>query len=208
MLAIAALEELTRIDAAGRERAAAANDRHSPWHASDGWRLNEDNHHALVLRDGDREHTVTAHYRDDHYELELPGGRLRASAEPQDDGLRVDLGGLRLSASVIRRGTLLTVLTPEGSHSLELHDPLAAGMEDEVADGSLTAPMPGQVTGVLVKAGDRVAAGDPLIVLEAMKMEYTITAPQAAVVDTVNYAVGDQVEEGTELLALTIEEEE
>ena len=206
VLAIAALDELTRIDNAGRHRAAASIDGHSPWHATDGWRLNEDNHHTLVFRDGEREHRVTAHYRDDHYELELPGSRIRAAAETQGDGLRVDLDGLRLSASVIRRGALLTVLTPDGSHQLELHDPLAAGMEDEVADGSLTAPMPGQVTGVLVKAGDHVAAGDPLIVLEAMKMEYTITAPQAATVDAVNYAVGDQVEEGTELLALSLED--
>ena len=58
----------------------------------------------------------------------LPGGRVRASAEPEADALLVRLDGLRLerAALIARRGTLLTVLTPEGSHSLELRDPLAA----------------------------------------------------------------------------------
>jgi len=206
VLAIAALHELSRIDEAGRARAAMSADAHSPWHATGGWRLNGDNHHTLIFREAGEDQQVVAHYRDDHYYLELPGSQMRASAEVLDDGLRVDLDGLRMNATVIRRGAELTVLTPEGSHVLELHDPLAAGMEDEVAEGSLTAPMPGQVISVLVSPGDRVAAGDALMVLEAMKMEYTITATAAAVVDTVNYTVGDQVEEGTELLALNVEE--
>jgi 3-methylcrotonyl-CoA carboxylase alpha subunit len=75
-------------------------------------------------------------------------------------------------------------------------------MPEEIASGTLTAPMPGNIIAVLVEAGARVAAGAPLLILEAMKMEHTISAPIAGVVERVNFAVGDQVVEGAELLAI------
>ena len=68
--------------------------------------------------------------------------------------------------------------------------------------GSLVAPMPGNIISVLVQAGERVALGAPLMILEAMKMEHTISAPLDGVVERVNFAVGDQVAEGAELLAI------
>ena len=68
--------------------------------------------------------------------------------------------------------------------------------------GSLMAPMPGNIIGVLVEAGEQVAVGAPLMILEAMKMEHTISAPLEGVVERVNFAVGDQVAEGAELLAI------
>jgi 3-methylcrotonyl-CoA carboxylase alpha subunit len=61
--------------------------------------------------------------------------------------------------------------------------------------------MPGRVLVVHVKPGDEVAKGAPLVVLEAMKMEQTITAPAAGKIDRVLCEVGDQVREGAELLA-------
>ena len=67
--------------------------------------------------------------------------------------------------------------------------------------GGLRATMPGRVLAVLVKAGDEVAKGAPLVLLEAMKMEQTVTAPSAGKVDRVLCEVGEQVREGAELLA-------
>jgi len=66
----------------------------------------------------------------------------------------------------------------------------------------LTAPMPGRVVQLLVAAGERVRQGQPLIVVEAMKMEHTIAAPRDGSVAAVHYALGDLVEEGAELIAL------
>ncbi len=68
--------------------------------------------------------------------------------------------------------------------------------------GRLTAPMPGKVVSFAVKAGDKVTKGQPLAVMEAMKMEHTIAAPQDGVVEELLYAPGDQVTEGAELLKL------
>ena len=73
------------------------------------------------------------------------------------------------------------------------------GKEDEL---SPTAPLNGIISAVMVNKGDEVAAGDPLLVLEAMKMEYTITASVAATVDEIFYQHGDQVQHGSILLHL------
>jgi len=71
-----------------------------------------------------------------------------------------------------------------------------------VAEGRLTAPMPGKVVAFLAKAGEQVKAGQPLAVMEAMKMEHTIASPRDGTVAELLYAVGDQVAEGGELLRL------
>ena len=62
------------------------------------------------------------------------------------------------------------------------------------------APMSGTVVAVMVKAGDRVGKGAPLMILEAMKMEHTIAAPAAGVVAAVNFRAGDRVKEGADLV--------
>jgi 3-methylcrotonyl-CoA carboxylase alpha subunit len=64
------------------------------------------------------------------------------------------------------------------------------------------APMSGTIVAVMVKPGDRVAKGTPLIAVEAMKMEHTIVAPAEGVVTSVNYRVGDRVAEGADLVDL------
>jgi len=63
--------------------------------------------------------------------------------------------------------------------------------------------MPGRVTQVMVEVGDTVSRGKPLLIIEAMKMEHTVGAPADGVVEAVRFAVGDLVEEGAELIALT-----
>ena len=69
--------------------------------------------------------------------------------------------------------------------------------------GALSAPMPATVRSVLVAAGDHVVAGQPLIVLEAMKMELPLRAPAAGIVQRVHCAAGDLVQPGTPLVEIT-----
>ncbi len=73
---------------------------------------------------------------------------------------------------------------------------------DAAGSGSLTAAMPGKVLDVLVTAGQEVAAGAALLLLEAMKMELRITAPGAGVVKQVHVQAGDVVEQGQRLVEL------
>jgi 3-methylcrotonyl-CoA carboxylase alpha subunit len=199
VLAVAVLAELMRIDQEAAAAACVSRDPHSPWHSRDGWRLNEDNHHTFLFQDGDAEVPVTAHYRLGGYQLDLPGGARLARAEAgAGGGLVVDIGGARLHAQVVHTGTAVTVFTGGASHRLELKQfELVA---DEEAGGSLVAPMPGNIVAVLVSDGQSVQKHQPLLVLEAMKMEHTIVAPAAGVVERVLFAKGDQVKEGEQLL--------
>ena len=71
---------------------------------------------------------------------------------------------------------------------------------EEAASGKLTAPMPGKVIAIHVTPGMQVKVGDPLLVVEAMKMEHTITAPFDGEVFEINYAQGEQVSEGDQLI--------
>ena len=73
---------------------------------------------------------------------------------------------------------------------------------DAVASGSLLAPMPGSVVRVAVEDGASVAAGDPVLVLEAMKMQHTINAPSDGVVTDL-VAVGAQVAAGDVLAVVS-----
>ncbi|HYJ27605.1 MAG TPA: biotin/lipoyl-containing protein, partial [Nocardioides sp.] len=79
---------------------------------------------------------------------------------------------------------------------------------DAVASGSLLAPMPGTVVAVKVEAGGEVAAGDVVLVLEAMKMQHTVTAPHDGTVAEINVEPGSQVASGEVLAVVATKEVE
>jgi len=206
VLALAALAELLAIARRAQERAAASGDPCSPWGSCDGWRLNQDNHHILVFRQEQQEYAVTAHYRPGHYELELPGGRHTLTGAWQADGsLTAWLEDAVLQANVVRSGQTLDVFFRGTRYRLELRDPGLHEIGSDAHSGSLAAPMPGKIIAVLTKSGAKVDKGAPLIILEAMKMEHTITAPGRGTVKEIHYKVGEQVDEGAELLGFELE---
>ena len=201
-LAAAAYAELLAEEDAARARAAASDDPHSPWDRVDGWRLNQDSHHAFAFAGGDERHVVTVHFRGAGTRIGIAGRELALEGERLADGrllLRCD--GRATKARAVRDGRDWHVFI-EGAHRrLTLHDELE-GLDIDAGGGSLAAPMPGKVIAVMVKPGDKVSKGAPLLILEAMKMEHTIFAPGDGVVKEIHYAEGEQVPEGAELLRL------
>jgi acetyl/propionyl-CoA carboxylase alpha subunit len=92
----------------------------------------------------------------------------------------------------------------EGDHYDFVHeDPRSKEFSASSTGGGLTTPLPGVVVAVKVVEGQSVAAGEVLMVIEAMKMEHAITAPHAGTVQTLHFAQGDRVAEGSALLELT-----
>ncbi len=85
-------------------------------------------------------------------------------------------------------------------------DPLIESGGEAAGGDQIIAPMPGQIKMVNVKSGDTVVSGDALIVMEAMKMEHTLTAPRDGEVDELLVSLNDQVEDGSILLRLKVEE--
>ena len=119
-------------------------------------------------------------------------------------GIELQFAGQRTRAAVYAQGEVDHVFTPLGATQITAIDLLAHSGETAAEGGRLTAPMPGKVVSFAVKAGDAVTKGQPLAVMEAMKMEHTIAAPADGVVQELLYAPGDQVTEGAELLKLVV----
>ncbi|CAN7415894.1 acetyl-CoA carboxylase biotin carboxylase subunit [Acidovorax sp. LjRoot117] len=122
----------------------------------------------------------------------------------QSGGIELQFAGQRTRAAVYAQGEVDHVFTPRGATQITAIDLLAHAGESAAEGGRLTAPMPGKVVSFAVKAGDAVTKGQPLAVMEAMKMEHTIAAPADGVVQELLYAPGDQVTEGAELLKLVV----
>ena len=177
---------------------------HDPWARDDGWRLNMPKApHTLTLRRGDETLSVEATAAGAGWTLAIGERQVDAAARFAPDGATgVTLDGAQNRAVVLDHGDTIAVFIDGAGWSFERVDPLAPPEGADAHTGRLSAPMPGRVVQLLVAPGDNVSQGQPLIVIEAMKMEHTIAAPRNGTVETVRYAIGDLVEEGAELIAL------
>ncbi len=123
----------------------------------------------------------------------LPDGRLRLTT---DAGTTVALVTAAGSRRFVRLGALDFVVDRDAGGEPRSGAALAGGLE---------APMPGAVSRVLVKAGDAVVKGQPLVAVEAMKMEHLIRAPRDGVVGQVRVTAGEMVTPGSALVELVEE---
>jgi len=206
ILAIAALSEILRMDEEAAMVAAHSSDPHSPWHSRHGWRLNEDNHHDFAFMDTGQRKPIVVHFRNGGYLLDLPAAAsVTASASRAQDGaIDVELGGRHSRATVVRGAGGLTIFAAGASYRLEFEKVAVA--EEEDPSGRLVSPLPGSVIQVLVGSGEAVMKGQALMIIEAMKMEHTISAPKRGTVRQIYFSKGEQVAEGAQLLEFEPEE--
>jgi 3-methylcrotonyl-CoA carboxylase alpha subunit len=180
-----------------------------PWRGSSGWRLGRIDEPASWTRAGIvHDALVSSDHRDDGVEVDTGDrcARVRLARGEEDVplSLRVDRGQVIVHA-VERDFRILEW----HEQSYRLSRTPAPSVEETVANrgmgggsGQLSAPMPGRVVKVGVEAGQRVDQSQPLLVLEAMKMEHVVEAPHAGVVTEVCVDVGQQVAAGTRLLVM------
>jgi 3-methylcrotonyl-CoA carboxylase alpha subunit len=175
-----------------------------PWSRRDGWRMHGGAQRRLSLEVHGEHHAVALErLHDGATRLSIGGQSWPLAARALgDDRHEVLLGGERRVLAVYARGERYAVFAGHGSALVTEFDPIAHAGEGAVEGGRLTAPMPGKVVSFLAKAGDTVQRGQALAVMEAMKMEHTISAPRDGVIEELLFAVGDQVAEGGELLRL------
>jgi 3-methylcrotonyl-CoA carboxylase alpha subunit len=120
-----------------------------------------------------------------------------------DSTVSAVLGDERHGAHWFRREAHLHLWICDAHHEFLLEDPRTQSFSAGASAGALTTPLPGVVAAVNVQEGQAVAAGEVLMVIEAMKMEHSITAPYDGVVGAIHFSRGDRVPEGSELLALS-----
>ncbi|WIX78018.1 biotin carboxylase N-terminal domain-containing protein [Amycolatopsis carbonis] len=176
-------------DAAGNRVAATTLGR-----LPSGWRNVRSASQRKVFTRGDTTHEVRYSLTRDGLRAEGYDDVRLVSAEPAR--VVLDVGGLRRTFTVARHGDKSFVDSVLGSVAFTA-EPRFADPSAALAAGSLVAPMPGTVVRLAVGVGDTVAAGDPLLWLEAMKMEHRIAAPADGVVTELPVEVGLQVEVGT-----------
>ncbi len=200
---LAALAVLER-EAATMPHAPA--DPHSPWGAAGAWCMNLPARVEVLLRDGGEARTIAFDRFAGATRFVGPEGPVEVAATLHADGrLDARLGGTRLTARVAFVGDHVAVFAGRTQAAYTLVDPRAGDDAHHHHADRLVAPMPGSVVQVLVEAGATVAKGDPLVVVEAMKMEHVIRAPHDGVVERVDVVVGDVVADGTELAVMAAE---
>ena len=147
---------------------------------------------------------ATLRYARDGLQLQVGTGDFQPLAATLNDDGSMDLrfGSLRERVFDYALGETEYLFTRRGATQITELDVLAHAGQSGSEGGRLTAPMPGKVVSFAVKAGDKVTKGQPLAVMEAMKMEHTVAAPADGEVVELLFAPGDQVTEGDELLSL------
>jgi 3-methylcrotonyl-CoA carboxylase alpha subunit len=155
----------------------------------------------LVFIRKDVRWSIFVEYLADAFRMSFGQQWFSVSGELGANGaLIATIDGNRMRADVVEDQGNYHVFFDGCSHVYKLSDPLAFDVKESAEESSLLAPMPGRVVALAVAEGARVERGDALLVLEAMKMEYTVRAPAAGKVQAFLCAAGDQVSEGVQLL--------
>ncbi|HJR10198.1 MAG TPA: acetyl/propionyl/methylcrotonyl-CoA carboxylase subunit alpha [Rhodanobacteraceae bacterium] len=179
-----------------RHTAGDAADPHSPWNEADAWRVGHAGKRIAALAVGGQRHEIEARGHAGNYQLQTNDAKLAIES--------ARWGGETLSARFDDEARRFDVRA-DASRVL-LHDangirwrferlPAFAWETSDAAAGSqIAAPMPGRIVLVKARAGDKVEAGQELLVMEAMKMELSLKAPRAGTIDTLSATAGDFVE--------------
>ncbi|WP_027456904.1 acetyl/propionyl/methylcrotonyl-CoA carboxylase subunit alpha [Dechloromonas agitata] len=200
-LLVATVGELLWEQHAAKLAAKTSGDPHSPWHARDGWRMNLSSARTISFKDGETLVDAQVRYRRDHWAITVAGETTLARGKKlEGDRFAVELDDRRLIASVVAVDDRRSIFLQGSTVTLLRDDPLHRVDAGDSHGGGLTAPMPGKVVALLAQPGQAVEKGTPLLILEAMKMEHTITAPAAGVVKAFCYAAGEQVADGAALV--------
>ncbi|KFN41072.1 biotin carboxylase N-terminal domain-containing protein [Arenimonas oryziterrae] len=191
-------------EAATRTHARASGDPTSPWAIADGWRLGHAGQRLLCFGHRDQRIEVIAHGSGGNYHIDAGGMGLAVERALIGAGkLSLELGGAtrryRAHADAER------VFLHDGTRRTTLLRLPAFQADTAQAAGSghrVVAPMPGRIVLIKVNAGDSVSEGQELGVMEAMKMELSLKAPRAGLIDAIQVAAGDFVEADAVLVKL------
>ncbi len=185
----------------------------SPWNSLNNWRTGFPEPHRVQLRNQQGTETEVMIIKENNsFRILNETEGILVTVSRHGDLLDLSWN----SSGLEEYGHHLLVLSHE-SQLLAVHedgrtlftrlDPLAYEKSEEVSDFRLSAPMPGNVIRVLVKAGDEVNSGQPLLVMEAMKMEHTIVAPANGIVEEVLFQPGDLVQNDAKLVEFSLLDE-
>ena len=175
-----------------------------PWTQPDGWQLFGVQTRPFEFTfHGDTIAAKLAYLHDGQMHLTVGDASGNLNYIKQSEEFDIECFGKRYVNKIYSNNDVVGVFNSNGATQIIAIDLLKHASDVHEEGGRLTAPMPGKLISFSVKAGDKVAKGQALAVMDAMKMEHTINSPVDGVVQELLYLPGDQVIEGAELLKLT-----
>lgn len=178
----------------------------SPWQFKHGWRLNETPKLSLDLQLAETKHSLTIAQQQQQINVVLAGQEFDCQVSLAGDELSAVIAGHRMKVRVSQYQDTISIFIKHQRYDIVYQTEVATVVDGADNAGSLTAPMNGTIVAVLCSENQSVKAGETLVIMEAMKMEYAIKAPKDGVVKAVFYAAGDLVKDGAELVDLSTEE--
>jgi 3-methylcrotonyl-CoA carboxylase alpha subunit len=188
------------------EMASASGEANSPWFDTTGWRPNGQSERSLFFRHEEGEEIeIVVTERSNHFIFHLENDLDVLIEEAEDNVIRLQIKGSWERFITLRHENSLLVSWKNRWYNLLEVNPFEPDLSDLGAASNIIAPMPGKLLKVLVNSGDSVIEGEPLAILEAMKMEHTLTASFEGVVDQVFYTEEDFVEADATLITFVDE---
>lgn len=177
-------------------------DPYSPWHKSTAWRLNLDYLENMTLYSKEIPHMLTIHHlpEDDALLVTTPNNEtLKIRGHIHNDKMNIQFADHQTTIPYYCDDSCIEFIY-QGHQVFLLASKKTDAMVEDGAHQAILAPMPGIITKIWAKAGDKVTNGTKLLAVEAMKMEHTLASTTEAIIKAVRYNIGDQVEEGCELI--------
>lgn len=187
-------------------------DQFSPFSLCNGRRLNINYTRNVTLRDGKNNVVIAVTYNHDgSYTMQIEDQTFQVLGDLSSEGdctyLKCSVNGVTHKAKLIILENTIYLFSMEGSIKFDIPVPkYLSSLSSEGTQGATVAPMTGTIEKVFVKAGDRVKAGDSLVVMIAMKMEHTIKAPKDGTIKRVFYKEGSQANRHAPLVEFEEEE--
>ena len=177
----------------------------SPWSRCDGWRLGEPAVRSLDIECAELRARIEASGANGHYDLTIADQTCRLKfTQDAPTRFRLELGGESKPVEIYPNGnSSVDVDIAHQRWTLTRHARFEAAESSSTGDGRILAPMPGRILDIRVAAGDQIREGEPVIVMEAMKMELTIKAPTDGTVADLSVTSEDLVEADALLMTLT-----
>ncbi|CAL8396296.1 unnamed protein product [Boreogadus saida] len=210
----AALGLLLRERSLTHEFTRSSADPCSPFGSSSGRRINILYNRNMTLQVGDKKVDVAVTYnKEGSYTMQIGEEVYHVTGEVESEGgasfLHCSVNGVESRPKLVIVDNTVHLFSMEGSAAVSVPVPkYLVAVSGSGAQGGAVAPMTGTIEKVMVKVGDQVSAGDPLMVMNAMKMEHTIRAPKAGVIKKVFFKEGSQASRHAPLVEMEEEEEE
>ncbi|XP_053315202.1 methylcrotonoyl-CoA carboxylase subunit alpha, mitochondrial [Spea bombifrons] len=208
----AALGLILKEKALTEEFTLQSEDKFSPFTSSNGRRINILYIRNLTLLDGENKVDMKIIYNHDgSYDMHVQDKVLRVSGDLLREGdvtfLKCSVDGAICKSKLVILDGTIHLFSTEGSAQLALPTPkYLSDVSTAGSQGGAVAPMTGTIEKVFVKVGDKVEAGDPLMVMIAMKMEHTIRAPKSGTIKKVHFKEGAQASRHAQLVELEDED--